>query len=177
MPPGYSSLFPPHIRHNSLRIPVTLFTLRLNLNLTTNIPISENSKQHKRHRESPQREAQNHLILVRPVRRPNSIRNRTPNRLPRSENARRPRNIAIALSAFDLGHQPVHIRLQDLVEELEAEVDGECGVEEGAVAEVEGWWVGLTGKADLDDGVPGPGCCDCDEDEDVDCFRFYWSRE
>jgi hypothetical protein len=68
-------------------------------------------------------------------------------------------------------------KLQDLVEEFEAEVDGECGVEEGAVTEVEGWWVGLTGKADLDDGVPGPGCCDCDEDEDVDCFRFYWSRE
>jgi hypothetical protein len=63
------------------------------------------------------------------------------------------------------------------MKELEAKVDGEGGVEEGAVAEVEGWRVGLAGKAYLDDGVPCPGRCDCDEDEDVDRFRFCWSRE
>ena len=138
-----SSIFPPHTLHNSLRLRITLLILRLSLNLTARVPIPEDSKQRKRHRESPQREAQDHLVLVGPVCSSDSIRNGTTNRLPRSENSRCPRDIAVSLRAFDLRHQPVDISLQDFVEELEAEVDGEGGIEEGSVAEVERWWVGV----------------------------------
>jgi hypothetical protein len=176
MPPKHSHFFPTDTRNNSLRLRVALLILRLKFDLTPNVPIPEDSKQRKRHCKSPQREAHYHLILVRPARRPNSIRNRTPNRLPRPENARGPRNVAISLSAFDLGHKPVDKRLKYFIEELEAEVDGKRGVEKGAVAEIERRWVRLAGEADLNDGVPCPGRCDCDEDEDVDRFRFCWSR-
>jgi len=92
----------------------------------------------------------------------NSIRDRASNRFPRSENARSPRDIAVCLRAFDLGHQPVDVSLQDFVEELEAKVDSEGGTEEGAVTKVERRWVGFLGESCLDYRIPGPGRCDCD---------------
>lgn len=113
--------------------------LFLSLDLTsTDIPISKDRQQRERHRESPQRKAQDHLVLIGPVCSSNSIRNGATNRLPRPENASSPSDIAIALRTLDLSHQPVNVRLQDLVKEFEAQVDGESGVEECAVADVEG---------------------------------------
>jgi hypothetical protein len=67
-----------------------------------------------------------------------SICNRTLNRLPEAQHPPRPRNVAIALRVFNLFHQPLRVRAQDLMEELEAEVDGEGRAGEGAGINVEG---------------------------------------
>jgi hypothetical protein len=67
------------------------------------------------------------------------------------------------------------------MEELEAEVDGEGRVGEGAGINVEGeggcWGRGCGWEADLDDGHPDPGAGYGGEDEEVDCFGLEWALD
>jgi len=155
---------------NTLHLQIALIRTIIAALRYTLIPIAKHGHKRKRHGERPQRKAHNHLRLIGNMHRANRIRNRTSNALPAPQDTSRARNIAIALCALDLRHQPIHIRLQHLVEEAEAHVDGECRVEEGAVAEVKRGRGFHAGELGLHGGVPDPGPGDGDEDEDVDEF-------
>lgn len=131
-------IFAPRFQDLTLHLRITILSLLIDPHpARRDISVSKDSHQRRRHSESPQRKAQNYLVFIGPVGSAHSVRNCASNTLPKPQDSSGPGDIAIGLRALGLRHQPGDLRLQDLVEELEADVDGESRVEGGAIAKVE----------------------------------------
>lgn len=172
-------ILPVRVDNNPLCLQATVVCLFLFLHLDrlNNIPIAKHREKCKWNRNTPQCKSQCHLVQVGPVSCADRVSNRAANGLPRSQDAGCSGDIAISLRSLDLGHQPIDVCLQRLIEEPEEDVDGESRVEEGTIAQIESGWFGHVGESRLDDGVPYPRSCDKEEDEDIHNFRSGSSRQ